>query len=296
MKIFVIGATGYLGSNIARHLAAHGHRVTGFARNQQGADKVRNAGHQAYVGDIADHQALCQEALAADATIFAPQLLQDEEHATVKALLASLKSSGKHFIFTSGTGVLGIQTNGHWVDDTFAETDSFEPRRAISLRVDTENLVRAAARDGVRAMVARPPMIWGNGTYPADAMIVESIQKTGAACYVGPGLNMYSNVHVDDLAELYRLMLEKGTAGNLYHCVSGELSNRCIAEFVARREGCETRSVTMDEAIEIWGKFAAVIVVGASSRSRSPLARSELGWAPTRVDLIDEILRGAFGG
>ena len=296
MKIFLIGATGYIGSHAALRLAQQGHSIVGFARNQEGAEKLRAAGHQACVGDIADLDALVAVANQADATIFAPQLTLEEEYTTVAALLEGYRDTGKVFIFTSGTGVLGQRTDGDWSEDSFAEDDAFIPVRSIARRVETETMVRNAARMGLRAMVLRPPMIWGHGRYVAVELLLESIKKTGAACYIGPGLNLYSHVHVDDLAELYRLMVEEGVAGALYHCVGGELNNRCIAEFVARQAGCPAKSITMDEAIELWGKFATLIVMGASSRSRSPRSRQELGWAPARLDLIDSLLKGEITG
>ena len=231
----------------------------------------------------------------ADATIFAPQLTLEEYH-TVAALLEGYRDTGKVFIFTSGTGVLGQRTGGEWSEDCFSEDDEFIPARSIARRVETETMVRHAAQTGLRAMVVRPPMIWGHGRYVAVELLLESINQTGAACYIGRGLNLYSHVHVDDLAELYRLMLEKGVAGALYHCVSGELNNRCIAEFVARQAGCTVKSITMDEAIALWGKFSTLIVMGASSRSRSLRSRRELGWAPTRLDLIDSLLKGEITG
>jgi nucleoside-diphosphate-sugar epimerase len=122
--------------------------------------------------------------------------------------------------------------------------------------------------------------------------MLASYEKTGAVCYIGEGLNCYTTVHVDDLADLYLAAAERGAAGALYHAASGEVPNRAIAELLAKRLGCETRSVTMDEAMEIWDKFAVLIVLAASSRSRSPRSREELGWVPTRTDIIGEFLTG----
>jgi nucleoside-diphosphate-sugar epimerase len=292
MQILVIGATGYVGSHIANCLARHGHDVTGHARNAEGAAKIHAAGHQARVGDLADRTGLVTLARQADATVFAPQLLADEEYAVVSALLEGYRDTGKTFVFTSGTGVLGQRTAGEWSEASFAEDDAFTPPKSIARRVETENLVRAAAASGVRAMVVRPPMIWGHGRHLMVEFILESIRKTGVACYVGRGLNLYSHVHVDDLTEVFRSAIERGCAGALYHAVGGELNNRCIAELLAQRMGCKTRSVSMDEAIKLWGKFPSLIVLGASSRSRSPRTSRELDWRPARVELIDAILSG----
>jgi nucleoside-diphosphate-sugar epimerase len=113
-------------------------------------------------------------------------------------------------------------TDGDWSEGTFAEEDEFIPSKYIGARKDTEELVCAAACHGIRAFVVRPSLIWGNGGCSAIANFYKSAAKTGAVCYLGRGLNLYSNVHVDDLTELYSLAIEEGTPGHLYHAVSGE--------------------------------------------------------------------------
>jgi nucleoside-diphosphate-sugar epimerase len=295
MHIFFIGATGYIGSHAVKRLIAAGYHVTGMARNERGRAKLEAIGASVFLGDAEDLQALNREAALADVTIFSPQLpSQDQEYATVASLLQGYSGTGKTFIFTSGTGVLGQRTDGAWSEDSFAEDDPFVTSKYVTRRRETELLVQAAAQQNVRAMVIRPPMIWGSGYYGLVDRILHSIERTGSACYIGAGMNLYTNVHVDDLAELFHLVVEKGISGALYHGVSGELNNRTVAELVARQQGVSARSVTFAEAIEIWDKVAVLIVLGVSSRSRSPRARSELGWVPTRLDLYDQILAGAL--
>ena len=290
MKTLVLGATGFIGGNVARHLRDEGHDVTGIARSDASAAKLTSEGITPLIGDLETGlDAIVARARDFDAVIFAPQLLLEPEHEAVSALLDALEGTDKTFIFTSGTGVLGQRTFGDWSPDSFAEDDSFVPAKTIVRRVETENLVRAATARGVRGIVIRPPLIWGPGDHGHVSMIYESVKKTGAACYVGLGLNCYTNVHIDDLKVLYGLVLDKGTPGALYHAVAGEIPNRWIAEAVARDLGVETRSLSVDESFEVYGKFATLIVIGASSRSRSPRSRDELGWAPTRLDMLEMI-------
>jgi nucleoside-diphosphate-sugar epimerase len=142
---------------------------------------------------------------------------------------------------------------------------------------------------GVRGMVVRPPLIWGPNDHGFISAIYESVAKTGSACYVGEGLNCYSNVHIEDLAEAYLAVVERGEAGALYHAVAGEIPNRWLAEAVGRDLGVPTRSLTPEEAFEVFGKFATLISIGASSRSRSPRLRRELGWAPKHLNMLDQI-------
>ena len=143
-------------------------------------------------------------------------------------------------------------------------------------------------------MVVRPPRVWGHGARGHISMAYESIGRTGAACYIGAGLNLYSNVHVDDLADLYLRAVRDGRAGALYHAVGGEVCNRWIAERVSQDIGCATRSVRIDEALEIWGRHQTLIVLGVCSRSRAVRSREELDWAPTRLDMLEEIGLPAF--
>jgi nucleoside-diphosphate-sugar epimerase len=290
MQVLVLGATGFLGGAVARRLVGRGFPVSGLARSAEAAARLEAAGVAPVVGDLdGDLGTIVAASASADAVIFAPQLLLEPEHTAVSALLDRLAGTGKTFIFTSGTGVLGQRTGGDWSPDTFAEDEPFTPARSIARRVETETLVRAAVDRGVRGIVMRPPLIWGPGDHGHVAQVYRSVARTGAACYVGRGLNCYSNVHIDDLARAYELALTNGTAGALYHTVAGEIPNRWIAEAVARDLGVETRSLTLEEAFEVFGKFSALIVMGASSRSRSPRARDDLGWAPEHLDMLSQI-------
>ena len=179
---------------------------------------------------------------------------------------------------------------------SFAEDEPFVARRQIAPRLETERLVRDAAQRGVRAMVVRPPLIWGHGGCQIIAEFYHSARTTGQVCHIGRGLNVYSNVHVDDLATLYRLCIEKGVAGALYFAVSGEVSYGVMARAIADTLGVPTRSVTIAEGIAIWGKGLAGIVLCSCSRQRSPRSREELGWAPSedRLDILEECRNPAY--
>lgn len=285
MKVFVIGATGLIGSHVARRLVEAGHEAIGLARSLEAESRLRSWGLSPLAGDAADRPALLRGVLDSDAVVFAPAL-GEAEGAVVAWLLEQMEGTGKTFIFTSGTGVLAQRTAGDWSEDSFAEDDPFTPLRSLQGRVAVEELVRASKDRGVRGMVIRPPAVWSDDRIHGLVLgVVESVRKTGAACHVGAGLNLYSNVHAADLAEAFKLVLEKGEPGCVYHAVSGETPNRWIAEMVARVMGCETRSVSLDEAIELWGKFSALVVMGVCSRSRSPRTRA-LGWRPAHFDML----------
>jgi len=294
-RAFIIGAGGFVGRAVSGLLAANGYQVAGLARSKEARERLESGGYQAEEGDLHDLKHLAEIAARYDVTVFTPTIQFNEEAAVITPLLDRYSRSGRVFIFTSGTGVLSIPTHeGEWREETFAEDEPFTPVRWMAIRVETETLVRRYAEMGVTAMVIRPPLIWGHGGSYQVPGIFESVQKTGSACYVGHGLNLYSNVHVDDLADLYLRVIERGVPGALYHAVSGEANFRQIAEAVAEVMGCDPRSVSMEEATAIWGPVIARLLYGASSRSRAVRSRKELGWSPKRLDLIDDIRHGSY--
>lgn len=294
-SIFVIGAGGYVGTSVCESLAAAGKDITGLARSPESAAQLRAKGYAAAGANAGDPEAIAELADGFDATIICATLPFEDEADFLRALLDRYAGSGRAMIFTSGTAVLSIETpNGEWREENFGEDDLFTAPPWMQVRVDTENMFRSYADRDVRAMVIRPPLIWGRGASYQIPAIFDSIEKTGAACYRGLGLNLYSNVHVDDLADIYRLALEKGQAGALYHAVAGESNFRSLAEAAAQAIGCEARSVDTAEATEIWGERLAPLFFGVSSRSRAPRTRAELGWEPRHLDVIEDIRNGSY--
>ncbi|SDA35853.1 NAD-dependent epimerase/dehydratase family protein [Sphingomonas sp. NFR15] len=288
-SVFVIGATGYVGGRLIRHLAGAGHYVSGLARSNEAAAKLSSNGITPVVADLdARMDQVVATALEADATIYAAQVAFEREPAIVRTLCERLAGSGKTFVFLSGSGVFLQRTAGAWSPDVFAEDDPFTPEPLAAARVEAEGIVRAAAGYGVRAIIVRPPVIWGPGDDGPVAETYRSVAATGAACYVGSGLAAYSNVHSADLARLFELVLERGHAGALYHAVGGEIPYRWIAEAVAHDLGVPTRSLSMDEAGKVFGPFGALLL-SACSRTRDPRTRTELGWSPQHHDMLDLI-------
>jgi nucleoside-diphosphate-sugar epimerase len=300
MKVFVIGATGFVGGAVARHLLAQGHYVSGLARSTAAADRLTEQGIQPIEGDLDTGLASSiATALEHDAVVFAAQLPPCIELPTVDAFLEAIEGTGKTFLFTSGSGVLLQRTGGAWSPDVFTEDGEFTVEPLALERKTVEDHVRDSPDRGVRGIVIRAGMIWGPGDQSHVAMAYQSVAALGAAAYVGTGLNVYSHLHIDDAVRLFELALLNGAAGALYHAVAGETPTRWIAEAVARDLGVETRSLDMDEAASVWGEFGALIAA-ASSRIRAPRSTSELGWRPTRLDMLDEVgnsdLRKLAGG
>ncbi|MFD0311416.1 NAD-dependent epimerase/dehydratase family protein [Streptomyces sp. NPDC127119] len=289
MNLFVIGATGFVGGALAQHLSAEGHAVSGLARTRNAAATLDSRGITPVAGDLDEHRgAVLKAAQTADAVIYAAQAGPAQETATVQDLVRALSGTRKTFVFLSGTGVLVQRTAGAWSPDVFAEDDPFTPEPLAAYRKAAEDTVMAAADNGLRSMVIRPGLIWGPGDHGHVSTVYRSVAATGAACYVGEGLNTYSHVHIDDVTRLFSLALEKGRHGGLYHAVAGEIPNRWIAERVAADLGVKAHSLTSEEATGVWGEFGALIM-SVSGRIRAVRAQQDLGWQPRHTDMLTMI-------
>lgn len=295
-RVLIFGATGYVGGHLAGRLVRDGHAVTAIVRSSAAADSCRARGFASLVDD-ARHMAIDTAFVAPfDTVIWAAQLMLEEERRVCADLLKAILGTGKAFLFTSGTSLLSEPTQGDWSENSFAEDDIFVPRRQVAPRLEIENMVRAAASHGVRAMVVRPPLIWGHGGCRIIADLYHSARACGAVCHVGRGLNLYTHVHVDDLCDLYARAMATGVAGALYHAASGETDFRTMAATIARHLGIATRSVSIEEASQIWDRFMGPIVFSGCSRTRAPRSRAELGWRPSpdRADVLTECVMPSY--
>jgi nucleoside-diphosphate-sugar epimerase len=291
MKIFVTGASGYIGGSVAAVLAAKGHQVRGLVRGPAKAEGVRAYGVEPVMGSLDDAALLEAEARAADAVINAA----DSDHqGAVHALLAGLAGSGKRLLHTSGTSLVGDEAMGGPSERVFTEETPVKPEPDKVHRVALNERIRKAA-PGVHTVVLCNSLIYGNTLgAPAQSVqlprLVREAKETGVAKYIGRGLNIWSNVHIADMAELYVLALEKAPAGAFYYVENGEASFGDIAGAIARRFGLgPARSMSAEEATAKWGRELAVFALGSNSRVRADKARAELGWRPAHRSVIDWI-------
>jgi nucleoside-diphosphate-sugar epimerase len=216
MKVFLTGATGYIGTAVAQRLRAAGHQLSGLARTDQAAAKLEAAGVTPVRGDFTNPAAVASGARSANAVISMATTYDAKVDApAVDAILDALAGSNKPFIYTSGIWVNG-DTGGMVVD----ETTPPEPVELVAWRKAVEDRVLEAAGRGVRSVVIRPAIVYGRGG-GIPAGFRDSARKEGAARFVGSGGNRWPMVHVDDLADLYLLALERAPAGTLLLAVSG---------------------------------------------------------------------------
>lgn len=293
MKVFLTGASGYIGGSVATALRGAGHQVVGLVRSAQKAQQVRTFGVEPVSGTLDDAALLARCAREADAVIHAA----DADHlGAVESMLGALAGSGKAFVHTSGSSIVGDQAWGEPSDRTYDDETPFEPGPGRAARVAVNQRVLAAARDGVRAAVLSPSLIYGTGRGAhRDSIQVPRLialaRKSGVARHVGRGENLWSNVHIDDLVDLYLSVLQHAPAGASYYAENGEASMRKVCEAISRALGYggRTQGMSKEEAIAEFGEGPAAYTYGSNSRVRATRARRELGWAPRRDALLESI-------
>lgn len=300
MKIFITGAGGFIGGSIAAHLVRAGHQVRGLIRKPEHRDELKRLGIEPVIGTLDDRALLIAEAQAADAVINAAS--SDHEGA-VSALIEGLSGSGKPFLHTSGSSIVGDASGGEAAEARIYHEDALpEPTADKAARVAIDRRVLEAAQQNIRSAVLCNTLIYGHGAVAASASVqlprlVRQAQKSGVVRHVGSGGNTWSNVHIDDVAELYRLALEKSPAGTFYFVESGEASFREMSAAIARAMKLgEPQDWPLEEAQKEWGYEMASYGLGSNSRVRGERARKLLGWQPKRTSVIDWIEHDMMSG
>jgi nucleoside-diphosphate-sugar epimerase len=284
MKLFITGAAGYIGGSIAARLVAQGHTVRGLLRDESKASALLACGIEPVIGSLDDAQVLAREAREADGVI---NTANADHLPSLQTMIAALEGSGKPLIHTSGSSVVGDDAHGdHLSERVFDEDTPFVVAPGKQARHALNGTVLAAAARGVRTVVVCPTLIYGMGvglnTHSIQIpFLVEQARAQGVVRVVGKGLNRWSTVHIDDLADLYLLALEKAPAGAFYFAENGEASFAEIGEAIAQRLGLgPVESLPAEEAAALWGPARAYYTYGSNSRVRAARARRELGWAP----------------
>jgi nucleoside-diphosphate-sugar epimerase len=220
MRIFVTGAAGYIGGSVSEGLIASGHEVVGLARTENDGELLRSRGIEPVVGTLDDADILTGAARSADAVIHAA----NADHAgSVVTLVTALEHSGKLFIHTTGSSVVADDASGEFALGTpYSEDDYFVPVPYRRARVDMNRYVRQAAIEkGVRAVCICPGMIYGTGRglkEDSDQLpkLIGLSKQLNAGVYFGKGLNRYSNIYVDDLVDLYMLVIKSAPGGSFF--------------------------------------------------------------------------------
>ena len=283
-KILITGITGYIGGTIARKLLDKNYKVTGLIRNETHAKELEAAGIETIVGSIHDEVVLQSAISEADAVIHNADSADDAYAAD--SIVSILKGSGKTFIFTSGSAIFGGKENGEKNDYVFTEDIPLQPRLEMASRVlINQHILQSAAQD-IRSIVIVPTMVYGKGlgikkdSIQLPALISFSKEK-GFGAYFGKGENIWSNVHIEDLADLYILALENAKAGSLYYAENGSSNIKNLAERISERYQLQpAQSVTIQEAVNTFGPAGGYFGFASNSLCSSDKARTELDWKP----------------
>jgi nucleoside-diphosphate-sugar epimerase len=292
--IFITGASGYIGGSVAQKLVKIGHRVRGLVRSKENADSLSKLGVEPVIGDLNDVDLLIREASMSDGVINAASADHSE---SVQALIKGLGGSSKPFIHTSGSSIVGDDARGSQrTESIFDEYTPLVVQKLKQPRRNIDLMVLGTSASDVRSIVICPSLVYGvgRGLNPKSIQIpflTENAQKQGVVQIVGAGLNTWSNIHIDDLVDLYVLALSKAPAGAFYFAENGENSFEQIGSAIATRLGFfNVETLNPDVAAQLWGVPRAHYSFGSNSRVRSVRARQELGWIPKNASAIDWIL------
>ena len=290
MRVFVTGATGFIGSAVVRELLGAGHHVTGLARSGEAATRLAQAGAEAHRGSLEDAGSLAAGARAADGVVhlaFNHDFSRYEENAeddriVTAAMAEALAGTDKPLVVTSGTAVLAPGRVGVETDPPTAQT------RAKS------ELVLAWADRGVRVSAVRlAPTVHGRGDTAFVPAMIEAARRTGVSAYVGDGQNRWPAVHRLDAARLFRLALERAEPGQRLHGAAEEgVPTRAIAEAIGHGLGLPVRSIAPEEAEAQFGWLAGFAQLDAPASSA--LTRATLGWEPREPDLLTDMRENGY--
>lgn len=283
-KVFITGITGYIGGTVARKLLDKNYSVAGLVRNEAAAEKLKQLGIEPVIGNIHDEAVLKAAISQADAIIHTADSADDAYAAD--SFINALEGSGKTFIFTSGSAIFGGKENGEKSEFVYTEDVPLQPRLEMASRVLINNYVLQAAKKDIRSIVIVPTMVYGEGlglkkdSIQLPALINFSKEK-GFGTYFGKGENRWSNLHIEDLADLYVLALEKAKAGSLYYAENGSSTIRNLAENISRQYYLQpAQSVRIQEAVNTFGPAGGYFGFASNSLCNADKARTELGWKP----------------
>ncbi|WP_426503532.1 SDR family oxidoreductase [Dactylosporangium sp. McL0621] len=297
MHVFVTGGSGQTGPTVVAELIAAGHTVTGLARSEDSAAKLRRLGAAVHHGSLDDLDSLRRGAAAADGVLhmgyggdFAkPEEMVRRDTNAIDTFGRVLEGSGKPLIVTSGTLVMPLGRESSETDEPLADG-------IAGFRVAGERTCLAFADRGVRACVVRlAPTVHGPNDHGFIPMLIATARKTGVSAYVGGGRNRWPAVHRQDAAVLFRLALEKAPAGSALHGVAETgIVFKDIAETIGRGLGLPTASLSEEQAATHYVSPFMGMLYGIDAPVSSTRTQQRLGWTPSREGLLQDLVRGDY--
>jgi nucleoside-diphosphate-sugar epimerase len=303
MKVFVTGATGYIGSALTKELVAHGHTVLGLAHSETSVSKLEALGAEVHHGDLKDLDSLRNGAAAADAVVHCaydhsaftgnpghvdPEAAPRLDNAVVEAIGEVLVGTNKPFVITSSSLLLaGLGST----EDIASINHGFSP-----LRSKSEHIAIDLATKGVRSGVIRlPPTVHGgNMNYLSFIrMITTAASKNGYAAYVGDGTTRWPAVNVYDAVALYRLILEAGVAGRCYHAIADTGNSMfSIATAISEHLQIPVKSIPLEEAVPTFGFIGVLMDPGYDNPMSADRTQEWTGWKPAHPSILENLKAG----
>jgi nucleoside-diphosphate-sugar epimerase len=293
MRVFVTGATGFIGAPVCKELIAAGHKVLGMARSDEGAKLLASLGVEVHRGELTDLESLKSGAAAADAVIhtaFIHDFSKFQENCVIdrkaiEAMGSVLAGTKRPFIVTGGTG--GLAAKG----ELATEEDS--PALDLPLPRVSEQTALALLDKGVSAAVMRLPQVHDPLKQGLVTYAIAVAREKGVSAYIGDGSNRWPAAHVLDVAKLYRLAVEKHEAGARWHAVAEEgVSMREIAESLGRGLKLPVKSISPEEAQAHFGWLA--MFANRGNASSSAITRTKLGWNPVGPTMLEDLDKAAY--
>jgi nucleoside-diphosphate-sugar epimerase len=292
MRVFVTGATGFIGSAVVKELIAGGHQVLGLCRSEEKAAALAAAGAEVYGGSLEDLDRLKQGAARSDGVIhlafnhdfskFAANC--EDDRRVIQALGSALAGSSRPLLVTSGTGMANT------VPGQLAREDGSTISSSVIPRAASEEAAALVAAEGVKVSVVRLPQVHDPVKQGLVTPAIAMFREKGVCAYIGDGRNRWPAAHVLDVARLYRLALEKAEPDAKYHAAAEEgVSMRAIAETLGRRLALPARSIAPEEAQAYFGWLA--MFAGLDMPASSQWTRRKLGWEPAGPGLIADLER-----